>query len=77
MSERDAEGYWTGKGGHLWKTDRGPDSACARPGCRLYYAHWSGERCPEAPDCEATFHGVQCGLERGHGGEHEATVAWA
>jgi len=77
MSERDAAGYWTGNGGHLWKTDRGEDSVCARPGCELSYARWSGDRCPGAPDCEATLDGVQCGQERGHEGSHSAVVEWS
>lgn len=76
MSERDADGYWTDKGGHLWKADRGNASACARPGCGLHYARWSGDRCPAAPDCEATFSGIQCGLEAGHDGRHVATLEW-
>lgn len=76
MSERDADGYWTGNGGHLWKTDRGEDSACARPECRLYYAHWSGDRCHGAPDCHATSNGVRCDRELGHEGEHHAELAW-
>ncbi|MFV2172306.1 hypothetical protein ACFHW2_12020 [Actinomadura sp. LOL_016] len=77
MSERDADGYWTGKGGHLWKTDRGKGSACARPGCGLYYARWSGDHCPEAPDCKVTYNGVQCGQEHGHEGPHSAIAEWS
>ncbi|TDD97622.1 hypothetical protein [Actinomadura rubrisoli] len=77
MSNRDAENFWTGNGGHLWKTDRGPDSACARPECGLSYARWSGDRCPAAPDCDAVFEGARCGLEQGHDGDHEATLVWA
>lgn len=76
MSERDAEGYWTGHGGHLWKTDRGPDSACAWPGCGLYYSQWAGGRCPEAPNCTAVRGDIPCAGELDHEGDHYASVEW-
>lgn len=77
MSERDERGFWTGKGGHLWRESRGPGSRCVR--CHLAYARWSGDRCPSAPDCTAIMPGteIQCAEEDGHEGDHEATVQWA
>lgn len=74
---RDTGGYWTGNGGHLWKASRGMGSDCARPGCGLYYAHWSGDRCHAAPDCDAaTFGTVPCDREQGHDGLHHAELEW-
>lgn len=73
----DESGYWPECGGHQWKAGRGPLSACARSGCGLYYSHWSGDRCPKAPDCTAVRGDVQCDREQGHGGEHQATVVWS
>lgn len=73
---KDAEGYWTGCGGHLWKAGRGPESVCARPGCGLFYAQWSGDRCHAAPSCEAVSGDVRCGREQSHSGRHRADVEW-
>jgi hypothetical protein len=76
MAERDADGFYPEVGGHLWRDNRGPDSHCARPGCGLVYARWSGDRCYAAPDCTAARGSVQCDGEEGHEGDHFATRAW-
>ncbi len=73
---RDPEGFFLDMGGHQWKDDRGPGSACER--CGLSYAQWSGDRCDAAPDCMAEFaSGVRCDREEGHPYKHVATVEWS
>jgi hypothetical protein len=75
--DRDADGYYTDMAGHLWKDNRGPDSHCARSGCGLVYARWSGDPCRAAPRCQATYNGIQCEREDGHDDdEHYSMVAW-